>query len=70
MTLTDTDALAQVLKVADSPEQIRRVDVYRMIQQAWKPTRVEFAAWVVERRPDLAGEVAECLVEVVAENPL
>lgn len=49
---------------ADSVGQLRRCDVFRVLEWCPAERRAELAGWLVAERPDLAGEVAECLADL------
>lgn len=56
-----------VTVAADTVEVLRRCDVYRLIETSENVQGVDttaFAKWLVGRRPDLADEVRECLLEI------
>ncbi|MBF6615612.1 MAG: N-6 DNA methylase [Candidimonas sp.] len=64
------DALAHmVLIAADSIEQLRKPDVYRVLDQAdTQQTLQAIASYIADERPDLAGEVSETLSDIVQER--
>lgn len=49
---------------ADSVQQLRRCDVFRVLE--WCPTdeRAALAEWIVSERADLGDEVAEVMAEI------
>lgn len=49
---------------ADSVEEIRRCDVFRVLEWCPAGERAELAGWITGERPDLAGEVAECMADL------
>lgn len=49
---------------ADSPEQLRRCDVYRVVEAAQDAGMAGFPAWLEELRPDLVDEIAEATTDL------
>ena len=52
---------------ADTVETLRGCDVYRLIDVAGHVNGLDpqkFADWLIGVRPDLAGEICECLREI------
>ena len=61
------DCAALVRVVADSVEVLRRCDVFCVLESAadWGGSELSaMAEWLGARRPDLAGEIAECCEEL------
>ena len=57
------DLLIQI--AADSVEQLRNLDVYRVLSQAQNPQSLDaLGAYIERHRPDLAREIAESLVDI------
>lgn len=57
------DRLIQI--AADSVEQLRNLDVYRVLSQAQNPQSLDaLGAYIERHRPDLASEIAESLVDI------
>lgn len=63
------DPALAVLIAADSLAQLRKIDVYRVLDYVPARNRQAMAVWINEGRPDLAAEVAECLADIAAETP-
>ena len=54
-----------IIKIAaDSVAKLRRVDVYRVIDNCSDEERKPTARYIVVNRPELSAEVSICLVEV------
>lgn len=56
-----------VTVAADDVTKLRRCDVHRLVETSQDVNGVDtqrFGDWLIEQRPDLAGEVCECLREV------
>ena len=52
---------------ADSPAQLRRPDVYRVVSAACDMACASaFCDWLAALRPDLQAEITECLQELSA----
>lgn len=66
-TIAPFDPAFHTKLVADSIEQLRRVDVYRLLESAPQEHREAMAAYIRKHRPDLASDVAKML-EAVAED--
>ena len=58
----DREAFSQL--VADSPDKIRRSDVYRLVSECPAEHRRALTAWLHARRPDLSQKVTLCLVDL------
>ena len=57
----------QAIRIAaDSVQQLRKVDVYRVLETCSDAQSV--ADYIVANRPDLKSEVIECLAEMEAED--
>jgi hypothetical protein len=54
--------------VADSPAQIRRCDVFRLLYTCPAVQLPELVFWLMKARPNLGGEVEECLTEIRLER--
>jgi len=50
--------------VADTPEQIRRCDVFRLLDETRTIDRPALLAWLTHERPDLDAKVADCLPDL------
>jgi hypothetical protein len=50
--------------VADSPRQIRRCDVFRLLDSLPENDRNSMCYWLAETRPDLSEEVGECMKDI------
>jgi len=48
---------------ADSIEQLRRCDVFRLLD-TYADDRQDMAEYIRHHRPDLAGEVTDCLMDL------
>lgn len=60
--------LENFIKVAaDSIEQLRRVDVLRVLESNGS-RMVQLANYITDKRPDLAKEVAECMEDIGVKN--
>lgn len=55
---------AAILTSADSIEQLRRLDVFRVLDENQHIDGL--AAWIKAKRPDLANEVNEAVTELGA----
>ena len=57
-------AATQAVKIAaESVEALRECDVFRVLE--WNAAvRAKLAAFLAKARPELAGEIAECLAEL------
>ncbi|WP_175712141.1 DUF4132 domain-containing protein, partial [Burkholderia ambifaria] len=67
--VTDEGMDRYVALAADGIADLRSVDVFRVIESLSERnldgvTRAAFAAWIVQKRPDLADEVANALTEL------
>lgn len=49
---------------ADDISKLRKDDVFRVLEQNDHSARARLAAFICENRPDLSGEVADCLEEL------
>lgn len=49
---------------ADSPEQLRRCDVYRVVEAAQDVGMAGFAEWLGGLRPDLEDAIAEAVADL------
>ncbi|WP_215764679.1 hypothetical protein [Gluconobacter sp. P1D12_c] len=56
-----------VAVAADSVEQLRRCDVDRVVSLVDAADRTALTGWLIARRPDLAGAVAEALSALAQE---
>ena len=54
--------------VADTPAQIRRCDVYRLLNTVPIRHRSTLIDYLAFERPDLGTEVEECLQDIVQSN--
>lgn len=54
--------------VADSPEQIRKVDVERLMEECPTAHRPTLAKWLRSERPDLKGEVDRIMAQIGAAD--
>src|SRR5688500_3530572 len=55
-----------ILIAADDVSELRRCDVFRVVEASYTVRGVEpgrLAEWLIEERPDLTQEVAECQAE-------
>ena len=52
---------------ADSIDELRRPDVYRVLDTYGGAEREAVAAYITKPRPELAEEVDECLRDLAAE---
>ncbi len=54
-----------LIKIAgNSVQELRRSDVFRILEQNAEEQRSALAAFITKERPDLADEVTDCLVEL------
>lgn len=60
----DVEAFSKT--VADAPEQIRRSDVFRLLDTCPREHLDRVADWIKAKRPEFASEVDECLADVLA----
>lgn len=60
------DAYSKI--IADTPAQIRKGDVFRLLYSCLPVNLPQLTLWLATARPDLAGEMEECLVEIAAER--
>ena len=58
-----TELETRVKLVADSVEKLRKADVYRLLEENLD-VMADLAAYIARRRPDLKGEIGECLTEL------
>lgn len=59
--------MPEIIKIAaDSIENLRTSDVFRVLDECPAGQRNEAASYISEHRKDLCGEVAECLEELAA----
>ena len=65
---------AAVQIVADSPAQLRRSDVFRLLDSFEDRERGQLARWLRKERHDLVDEIDDALEELecdeLADNPL
>jgi hypothetical protein len=55
-----------ILKIAaDSVQQLRRVDVFRVLDNCSEEEQKPVARFIVSNRPDLAGEISDYWSEVL-----
>lgn len=67
-TKTDTPNYDTMIKIAaDSIEQLRASDVDRVLEQNDTKHRAGLAAYISEKRPDLAGDVSDVMEELDAK---
>ena len=62
---TDFNPTNFSLLVADSPEQIRKCDVYRLLEAAPIRHLSTLVSWLAWCRDDLTNEVEDCLQDIV-----
>ena len=55
---------SRITIAADSVAQLRRCDVFRVLEWCPAGERPALAGWIVGERADLAGEVAEVMAEL------
>ena len=62
--MTQFDPANFLKLVADSPERLRKCDVYRLLGDCPHEHRTEMAQFVVDNRPELRHEVSDCWMEL------
>lgn len=71
--MTDFNPALAIQVSADSIEELRRCDVFRVLEWSGAEFREVVAEYIRAHRPDLTGEVGEVLAElsgeVVADEP-
>ena len=71
--MTDFNPSAAIAIVADSPAQVRRSDVFRLLDWYEGANRNTLARYLREQRPDLDAEITDVLDELadeeLADNP-
>jgi hypothetical protein len=65
--MTEFDPKNAIRIAADDIESLRKADVYRVLD-SFPEHRDALAAYITEHRPDLKGEVDECLDEPQGSN--
>lgn len=56
---------AHTIKLAaDTITALRRPDVYRVLEAVKGKQRTQLVAYIKQHRPDLAGEVDDCLADL------
>jgi hypothetical protein len=57
-----------IIKIAaDSVINLRRIDVFRVLDSCSNDELALSAAYIRQNRPDLAKEVSDCLFDILAE---
>lgn len=54
--------------VADTPAEIRRCDVYRLLDSCPEGQLDNIVNWLLDNRPDLGDEIRDVLSEIVEER--
>jgi hypothetical protein len=66
--MTDKDGEFLIRIAADSIGQLRRCDVFRVLDWAPPGRMMALARWIAAKRPDLKAEVAHCQADILTER--